>query len=59
MEARAVLVEEEAARAAALEEGASAREELLRNLKEKASRGLTIIVIGGCFTESSTSDSPS
>lgn len=45
MEARAALVEEEAARAAALEEGASAREELLRTLKEKASHWLTIIVI--------------
>ncbi|CAM9567605.1 unnamed protein product [Ascophyllum nodosum] len=37
LEARAVLVEEEAARAAALEEGAGAREALLKTLQEKAS----------------------
>ena len=37
LEARAVFVEEEAARAAALEEEAGAREALLKTLQEKAS----------------------
>ena len=37
LEARAVLVKEEAARAVALEEGTGAREALLKALQEKAS----------------------